>query len=163
MDSLRARDKVTNDLITSIFKAYLACSDNELVNYIKRKKESYKEGEEVTADNLMLFTDNNYNILKEAGKWKAHSPEEEEIISLHANVEELISNNRYRKPKPGDKGNGKDKGKVKGKYHESSKRKESKKDSILVLRGAKERGVVQRKFVQKKGMVLVWSKYRWTL
>ena len=68
MESLRARGKATNYILKNEFKWYLACSDNEFVNYIKLKKESYKEYEEVTVDNLMLLAHNKYKILKDAGK-----------------------------------------------------------------------------------------------
>ena len=44
VDALRARGELANDLFINLFKVYLTCSDNEFVNYIKHKKESYEEG-----------------------------------------------------------------------------------------------------------------------
>ena len=38
MNSLNARDEVTNDLIVNAYKVYLACSDNQFVNCIKCNK-----------------------------------------------------------------------------------------------------------------------------
>ena len=42
MKSLRGRGKVTSDILKNVFKGYLTCSDNEYVNYMKHKQESYK-------------------------------------------------------------------------------------------------------------------------
>ena len=93
------------------------------------------------------------------GKRNAPYPEENKIIDLHENVEQLRSNNKHKKLKYGDKGNGKDKGKLKGRNRKTEKGKKVK-NRFLVLQEAKERGYVQSKYVQQK-MVLVRNKYRW--
>ena len=76
MKSLRGRGKVTSDILKNVFKGYLTCSDNEYVNYMKHKQESYEEGGEVTVENLVLSANNKYKILKEACKCNYPSREE---------------------------------------------------------------------------------------
>ena len=41
LESLKARGKTTNYLLTNIFKGYIACSNKLFVNYITRNQEWY--------------------------------------------------------------------------------------------------------------------------
>ena len=57
MYPLRTRGEVDNDLLANVFKVYIACSDDEFINYINRYQESYEEVGKVIIDNLMLLED----------------------------------------------------------------------------------------------------------
>ena len=47
IDSLNARGKTTNDLMTNLFKAYAACSDATFVLYIADIQTKWEDGEEI--------------------------------------------------------------------------------------------------------------------
>ena len=63
VDGLKSRGKVTQDLLVNLFKGYLACSDNEFVEYIKRKQDKYEEGEDLEPDLLMINAADKYKTL----------------------------------------------------------------------------------------------------
>ena len=44
VDTLAARGETTTDLLTNLFKGYLAASDRNIVEYIESKQERYDEG-----------------------------------------------------------------------------------------------------------------------
>ena len=48
VDGLYARGQVTNDLLSNLFKGYLAASDRQFTAYIKTKLERYEEGKDIT-------------------------------------------------------------------------------------------------------------------
>lgn len=63
--SLAARGERTEDLLSNLFKGYLAVSDESFIRYISTKLEKYEEGEDTNADKLMQLADNKYRLLKE--------------------------------------------------------------------------------------------------
>jgi len=89
VNSLAARGKRTEDLLTQLFKGYLAASDKMFVKYINEKMERYEEGEDMHSDTLMQLADNKFRLMKERGTWDAPSAEEEKILALQTEVEKL--------------------------------------------------------------------------
>ena len=97
LSSLHARGQRTEDLLSHLFKGYLAASDKVFVRYIEGKKEKYEEGKDLEPEKLMLLADNRFRLLKERDEWDAPSQEEEKLLSLQAEVEKL---KRSSKKKP---------------------------------------------------------------
>ena len=52
-DGLRSRGETTTDLLTNLFKGYLACSDKDFCDYITRKQDTWEEGMDIQPDRLM--------------------------------------------------------------------------------------------------------------
>lgn len=136
--SLAARGGVTHDLMTNLWKAYLNVSDRDFVEFIKRKKDAYDEGENITADSLMLMAENKYRTLIQEERWNALSPEQTQIVALTAQLSKLkdgrlkLGKNSHNKKKGSDKDNKsedkndqKEEGKKRGKR---SRRKNGKND-----------------------------------
>jgi hypothetical protein len=87
---LSARGEETLDLLSNLFKGYMAVSDNSFIDFIKRKKDAYEEGDlDLTPDFLMQATVNKYNGLKQQGRWNQASQQDEKIIALEAQVKAL--------------------------------------------------------------------------
>lgn len=87
--NLAARGGVTHDLMTNLWKAYSVASDQEFVSYIKRKKDLYDEGAEITPDTLMRDAENKYKTLLQEERWNSMSPEQSQIIALSAQLKKL--------------------------------------------------------------------------
>jgi hypothetical protein len=88
---LNARGEQTLDLLANLFKGYMAASDGSFIDFIKRKKDAYEEGEiDLTPEVLMQATDNKYNGLKQSGRWNQASEQDEKIIALEAQIKELV-------------------------------------------------------------------------
>ena len=96
--SLSARGHRTEDLLSNLFKGYLAVSDKVFVKYIAGKMEKYEEGKEFSPDQLMQLADNKYRLMKEKMVWDAPSEEEEKILALQAQVN-LLKKNTNRQPR----------------------------------------------------------------
>lgn len=112
--SLSARGQKTEDLLSNLFKGYMAASDKVFVKYIGRKMEQYEEGEDMVPDNLMQLADNKFRLMKEKGSWNAPSEEEEKILALQVEVEQLKKlKNRKRQERPNHKTRGNARGKAK--------------------------------------------------
>jgi hypothetical protein len=86
IDSLAARGETSNDLLTNLFKGYEAATDKTFVDYIGRKKERYKKGENVTSDALLEQANSKYKLMKENATWNAPSEQEEKILALMSEV-----------------------------------------------------------------------------
>jgi hypothetical protein len=87
---LNARGERTLDLLSNLFKGYMAASDTAFVEFIKRKKDAYEEGEiDLTPTELMQSTDNKYNGLKQQGRWNTATEQDEKIIALQAKIQAL--------------------------------------------------------------------------
>ena len=71
--SLTARGSKTEDLLSNLFKGYLATSDKNLVEYIRIILGKYEEGKDYRAEELMKLADNKFKLLKERGTWNAPS------------------------------------------------------------------------------------------
>jgi hypothetical protein len=60
--SFVTRGETTNELLEHLFKGYLAVTDTDLYDYIKRKKENYAEGQHTIPMELMLLVVNTYKL-----------------------------------------------------------------------------------------------------
>ena len=89
VDQLRARGEFTNDLLINLFKGYLSATDKSFTTYIEKKLEAYEEGQDMSADQLMLWARNKYNLLLDKGTWNAPTEQEEKIVALQAQVKEM--------------------------------------------------------------------------
>ena len=89
VDQLRARGEYTNDLLINLFKGYLSATDRSFTAYIDKKLEAYEEGQDMSADQLMLWARNKYDLLIDKGTWNAPTEQEEKIIALQAQVKEM--------------------------------------------------------------------------
>ncbi len=88
---LQSRGEATHDLLVNLFKGYKACKDAEFVDYIKKKEDYYKEGGDVTYEQLMDWALNKYRARVENEQWCQRTTEEETIIALQAQVKKLLS------------------------------------------------------------------------
>jgi hypothetical protein len=132
---LQARGEKTDDLIINLFKAYLNVADQNFVEYMKKKKDDYDEGTTtLEPETLMTHALNKYHILVQEHKWKAMSPQDEQLVALKAQYEQLRDANlrlaRSIVGKKSTKGNsdgkkGKDK---KGKNKQSRQQEQWKKE-----------------------------------
>ena len=90
---------MTQDLLTNLFKGYLAAKDKSFCAYINTKKENHEEGQTITTDQIMKWAKNKYEIIKETGKWNAPSNEEQQIIALRTEVKNIKEGKRNKTPK----------------------------------------------------------------
>ena len=124
---LKARGQRTDDMMTNLFRGYLAASDRDFVTYILRKKDEYEDGEDITDSSLMSLALNKYKTQVRDGKWNQLSPEQEQIVALNANIQELKDDNlKLSKAISSKKSKSKDKEKKlkkKGKRNKSNKSK----------------------------------------
>ena len=104
VDQLRARGEFTNDLLINLFKGYLAATDKAFTTYIDKKLEAYEEGQDMTADQLMLWARNKYDLLLDKGTWNAPTEQEEKIIALQAQLKEMEKKLSTKKPQQNQKG-----------------------------------------------------------
>ena len=107
VDQLRARGEFTNDLLINLFKGYLAATDKSFTTYIDKKLEAYEEGQDMTADQLMLWARNKYDLLLDKGTWNAPTEQEEKIIALQAQLKEMEKKLSAKKPQQNQKGKSK--------------------------------------------------------
>jgi hypothetical protein len=103
---LNARGEQTLDLLSNLFKGYMAVSDHAFVEFIKRKKDAYEEGDiNLTPTELMQATDNKFNGLKQQGRWNAATEQDEKIIALQAKVTAMEKGRKTKEqPRSGRKG-----------------------------------------------------------
>ena len=92
MDSLQARGETYNVLI-NLFKGYLVVPDKEFNQYIKQKKNNYKEGQDILQDDIMTMVENKYKSQVRGGEWNAPSKEQKEILALTAKLD-MITNKK---------------------------------------------------------------------
>lgn len=89
VQALKSRGETTQDLLTNLFKGYVAASDKTFVTYIERKQEEFDDGQELTPESLMTLADNKFKNLKQKEIWNAPSPEEEKLLALEAEMKTL--------------------------------------------------------------------------
>ena len=58
--SLEGRGESTNDLLVNVFKGYEMAQDEDFGQFIKRKKDAYDKGADITVTSLMDATENKY-------------------------------------------------------------------------------------------------------
>jgi hypothetical protein len=90
---LRARGESTDELVVNLFKSYCMVGDSEFSRYIKNKRYSYDDGEDVQADPLMPVALAKYHSLIESGMWNTMSPDQERLVSLLSEVNMLKDRN----------------------------------------------------------------------
>ncbi len=100
IDSLAARGETSNDLLTNLFKGYESATDKTFVDYIRRKKERYEEGEDVTLDALMDQANSKYKLMKENATWNAPTDHEEKILARMSEVRNLQKSKKREKETP---------------------------------------------------------------
>ena len=122
---LQVRGGVTHDLLTNLWKAYTNVSDNEFVQYIKRKKDAYDDGTEITEDSLMTDAENKYKTLLIENKWNSLSPEQTQIVALASQVHKL-QNDKLKFNKVGNKIKTKPTNKSEGNNQNKTKKKNKK-------------------------------------
>ena len=107
VSGLEARGEQTLDLLANLFKGYMCVTDSSFVEFIKRKKDAYEEGEiELTPEQLMESAANKFNALKQSGRWQQASEQDEKIIALQAKIKLLEEKrNKKTKNKTKEKGN----------------------------------------------------------
>lgn len=86
LDGLSSRKQRSEDVLTNLFKAYLAVNDEDFVQYVKRKESEYEDGVEMTPQSLMKSADNKYKVLVLKKTWRAPSQLETEVIALKAEL-----------------------------------------------------------------------------
>lgn len=91
---LNARGEKTDDLLTNLFKGYLAVKDERFLDYMERKQTNYEEGEDITVNQLMDWAKNRYEILHQKGLWEAPSKAEQQILALQTQVSDLKKKNK---------------------------------------------------------------------
>jgi hypothetical protein len=87
--SLSARGETSSDLLINLLKGYKVADDVEFLDFIRRKENSYEEGEDVNPNNLMADALIKYKARKLVDKWSAPTKEQGQILALTAQVEQL--------------------------------------------------------------------------
>jgi len=87
--SLEARGESTNDLLVNVFKGYNMAQDEDFGHFVKRKKDAYDEGADITVASLMDAAENKYKTRVLTGEWSAPTKEQEQILALTAQVNQL--------------------------------------------------------------------------
>ena len=92
-EGLKARGERCDDIMSNLFKGYLCINDKEFVSYIKLKKNDYKDGQDMSADQLMQLALNKYEILTKKDLWQKPPSEEAQITALSAELKSLKDSN----------------------------------------------------------------------
>jgi hypothetical protein len=87
--NLAARGETSSDLLINLFKGYRAANDVEFADFTRHKVNSYKEGEDINANNLMADALTKYKARKLTDEWSAPTKEQGQILALTAQVELL--------------------------------------------------------------------------
>jgi hypothetical protein len=87
--ALEARGETTTDLLVNVFKGYESAQDADFIDFVKRKKDAYDEGDDITVTNLMDAAENKYKTRVLLKTWSAPTKEQEQILALTAQVNRL--------------------------------------------------------------------------
>eukprot|EP00978_Attheya_sp_CCMP212_P025956 scaffold84501_cov28-Attheya_sp.AAC.1 len=87
--SLTVQGETTNDLLSNLFKGYLAASDKVFVLYMTCKQEEYEEGKTYNSKLIMSLSNTKYKTLKQKSEWNAPTAEEEKILALEAEMSQM--------------------------------------------------------------------------
>jgi hypothetical protein len=112
-EKLLARGEPVTDLLHNLWRGYQACTDKEFSAYISRRKSDWKHGEDITPDDLMHQTNNEYQSLVDDGVWLEPTAAEKQVIALVAKLEAQQKQFNKQQNKSNNK-NGKGKGKKQG-------------------------------------------------
>jgi hypothetical protein len=74
--SLLARGEMLSDQLINLIKGYKVANDVKFLDFIRRKENSYKEGEDVNTNNLMAYALIKYKARKLVDKWSAPTKEQ---------------------------------------------------------------------------------------
>ena len=88
-EQLRNQDKISQDMLVNLLKAFERVPDQVFHNWLIRKKENYEEGANITPDSLMLEVLNCYQSFKAKDKWKNTSPKDKSIIMLTTQIQQM--------------------------------------------------------------------------
>ena len=61
---------------------------------IKKQKNDYEEGQNLSVDSIMIMAKNKYKSLVRTWEWNSPSKEQREILALNTKLEKLTSNNK---------------------------------------------------------------------
>ena len=86
-EKLEARGEEVTDLLHNLWKGYAACTDKEFSAYVSRRKSEWKHGEDISPEELMAETNNEYQSLVDDGVWLEPTEAEKQVIALTAQVE----------------------------------------------------------------------------
>jgi hypothetical protein len=100
--SLSARGETSSDLLINLFKGYNAANDVEFLDFLRRKENSYEEGEDVNSRSLMADALIKFKARKLVGKWSAPTKEQGQILALTAQLELLNKAAKPPKKSPSD-------------------------------------------------------------
>jgi hypothetical protein len=87
--ALEAREETITDLLVNVFKGYVTAQDPEFALFIKRKKDGYDEGGDITVTSLMDAAENKFKTRVLLKTWSAPTKEQEQILALTAQVHQL--------------------------------------------------------------------------
>jgi hypothetical protein len=87
--ALEARGETTTDLLVNVFKGYETAQDSEFALFIKRKKDAYDKGGDITVTSLMDAAENKFKTRVLLKTWSAPTKEQEQILALTAQVNQL--------------------------------------------------------------------------
>ena len=99
LEQLKACGGEAHDLLTNLFKTYIAIKDARFVDYRNEKLSRYEEGKPMEADQLMTLTANKYKNMMIQNQWEVPSPHDATIQALQTKVEKL-QRELKRAPKP---------------------------------------------------------------
>jgi len=99
IESLTARGKTTQGLLTNLFRAYVACSDSTFVKYVTDIQTKWEDGEDLTPEKLMARVSNKYKIMKTKEVWNAPSAEQKKLVALEAKISELKKRYKNKRAK----------------------------------------------------------------
>jgi hypothetical protein len=87
--ALEARGETTTDLLVNVFKGYETAQDSEFALFIKRKKDAYDEGGDITVTSLVDAAENKFRTRVLIKTWSVPTKEQEQILALTAQVHQL--------------------------------------------------------------------------
>jgi hypothetical protein len=89
---LAAGGETSSDLIVYLFSSYLSTEDSTFKKFIERKREEYDEGRHIiNVDTLMDLALTKYKQLNQSDAWNSKTPEEEQLITLTAQLKDATS------------------------------------------------------------------------
>ena len=112
--SARGEGFIGSDLLMNVFKGYAAAQDADFALFIKRKRDSFDEGDDINLASFMDAAENKYKTRMISQQWSAPTKEQEQILALTARADKadlLNSQLRAGTPKK-DKKAAKDKAKL---------------------------------------------------
>ena len=87
--SLATRGERYNNMMSNLFKEYLAAGEKDFFSYIQHQKDKYDYGENIDKDRLMTLALNKYGNLCTKGKWLVKSPEQQHNMAVSAEQDKM--------------------------------------------------------------------------